>query len=114
MSTLLKAKAWPCFLLITAFPSLLSLLYKSPSKIHICTLPITHLIHHFTFPTPILLKLQFFSIVNKSFILSPYSTTFPTPKYGHLRLRSSVEGARDIMIHSVYRTGNISPTSCEN
>jgi hypothetical protein len=45
---------------------------------------------------------------------SSYSACFPTPKYGYLRLRSSVEGDRDVVIHNVYRTGNLPPTSSEN
>ncbi len=53
-------------------------------------------------------------LVNKSFNPSSYSATFPTSKYGHLCLRSPVEGARDIMIQNVYRTRNLSPTSSEN
>jgi hypothetical protein len=52
--------------------------------------------------------------VNKSLNPSSYSATFPTPKYGHLCLRSPVEGARDIMIHNVYRTRNLSLTSSAN
>jgi hypothetical protein len=53
-------------------------------------------------------------LVNKSLDPSSYSATFLTPKYGHLRLRSPVKGARDIMIHNVYLTRKFSPTSSEN
>jgi hypothetical protein len=52
--------------------------------------------------------------VNKSLNPSSYSACFPTPKYGHLRIRSPVEGVRDIMIHNVYRTRNLPPTSSVN
>jgi putative hemolysin len=41
--------------------------------------------------------------VNKSLNPSSYSACFPTLKYGYLRLRSSVEGVRDVMIHNVYK-----------
>ncbi len=52
--------------------------------------------------------------LNKSLNPSSYSVAFPTPKYGYPRLRSSVEWARDVMIHNVYRTGNLSPTLLEH
>jgi hypothetical protein len=52
--------------------------------------------------------------VNKSLNPSSYSACLPTPKYGYLRLWSSVEGVRDVMIHNVYRTRNLPPTSSEN
>ncbi len=52
--------------------------------------------------------------VNKSLNPSSYSACFPTPKYGHIRLRSSVEGVRDVMIRNVYRTRNLPPTSSKN
>jgi hypothetical protein len=52
--------------------------------------------------------------VNKSLNPSSYSACFPTPKYGYLRLRSSVESVKDVMIHNVYRTRNLPPTSSEN
>jgi hypothetical protein len=51
--------------------------------------------------------------VNKSLNLSSYTSCFPTPKNGSLRLRSSTQGGRDIMILHVYRTGNLAPTSLE-
>jgi hypothetical protein len=52
--------------------------------------------------------------VNKTLNPSSYSATLLTPTYSHLHLRSSVEGARNVMIHNVYHTGNLSPTSSEN
>jgi hypothetical protein len=114
MSTLLKAKSCPRFLLITAFLSLLSLLYKNPGKIHTCTLPITHPIHQFIFSTPLAAEASFCFFVNKSLNPSSHFATFLTTKYGHLRLRSLMEGARDIMIHNVYHSGNLSLTTSEN
>ncbi len=67
---------------------------------------------HLFFPPSAVASVCFF--VNKSLNPSSYSATIPTPKYGHLRLRSPVEGAREIMIHTVYHTRNLSPTSSEN
>jgi hypothetical protein len=52
--------------------------------------------------------------VNKSLNPSSYSACFPTPKYGYLRLRGSVEGVGDVMIHNVYRKQNLPPTFYEN
>jgi hypothetical protein len=52
--------------------------------------------------------------VNKSLYPSSYSVAFPTPKYCYLRLRSSAQGARDVMIHNLYRTRNLPHTSSEN
>ncbi len=48
--------------------------------------------------------------VNKSQHPRSYSAAFHTPECSHLCLRRSVEGARDVMIHTVYSTGNISFT----
>jgi hypothetical protein len=45
---------------------------------------------------------------------SSYSACFPTPRYGYLLLRSSVEGVRDVIIHDVYRTQNLPLTSSGN
>jgi hypothetical protein len=42
--------------------------------------------------------------IKKSANRSSWSGDFPSLDYGLLRLRSSVQGARDIMIHSIYRS----------
>ncbi len=42
-------------------------------------------------------------LVNKSINPSSWSGDFPSPDYSYLRLRSPVDGARDIMIHNIYR-----------
>ncbi len=41
---------------------------------------------------------------------SSYSAAFPTPNYGFFCLRSSVAGARDVVIHNVYCTKSLSPS----
>jgi hypothetical protein len=41
--------------------------------------------------------------INKSINPSPCSGDFPGPDFGYLWLISSVEGARDIIIHNIYR-----------
>jgi hypothetical protein len=41
--------------------------------------------------------------INKSVNPSSWSGDFPSPDYGYLRLKSPVQGARDIMIHIIYR-----------
>jgi hypothetical protein len=51
---------------------------------------------------------------NKLLNRSSYSAAIPTTKYGYLCLRGSVDGARDVVIHNVYSTGNLSPTSSES
>jgi flagellar biosynthesis protein FlhB len=43
-----------------------------------------------------------YCFVNKSLNPSSYSAIFPTSKYGHIHLQSSVEGVKGIMIHYVY------------
>jgi hypothetical protein len=52
--------------------------------------------------------------LNKPLNPSSYSVAFPTPKYGYLCLRSSVEGARVVVFHNVYRSRNLSPTSSDH
>ncbi len=52
--------------------------------------------------------------MNKTLNPSSYYACFPTPKYGNLRPRNSVEAVRDVIIYNVYRTQNLSPTSYEN
>ncbi len=52
--------------------------------------------------------------VNKPLNPSSNSAAFPTLKYGYLQLRSSVEGAINLMIHNVYSTGYLSLSSSEN
>ncbi len=51
--------------------------------------------------------------VNKSLNPSSYSASFPTPKHGYLCMKSSVDGAKDMMIHNLYLTGNLSLSSSE-
>jgi hypothetical protein len=41
--------------------------------------------------------------INKSVNPSSWSRDFPSPDYGYLRLKSIVPGARDIIIHNIYR-----------
>jgi hypothetical protein len=42
-------------------------------------------------------------LINKSVNPSSWSGNFPSPDYSYLRLKSPVQGARDIMIHNIYR-----------
>ncbi len=42
-------------------------------------------------------------LINKSINPSSWSGDFPSPDYSNLHLKSPVEGARDIMIHNIYR-----------
>jgi hypothetical protein len=50
------------------------------------------------------LKIRVFCFfVNKSINLSSWPGDFSSPDYGYLRLQSHVDGARDIMIHNIYR-----------
>jgi hypothetical protein len=51
---------------------------------------------------------------NKLLNPSHYSVAFPTSKYSYLSLKSTIEGARDVMIHNVYCTRYFSPTSSEH
>jgi hypothetical protein len=67
---------------------------------------------HLYYPPSAEASICFF--VNKSLNSSSYFATWTTPKYGHLCLQSSMEEASDVMIHNVYRTGNLSPTSAES
>ncbi len=67
---------------------------------------------HLYYPPSAEASICFF--VNKSLNPSSYSACFPTPKYSYLRLRSPVEGVKDVMIHNVYKMRNLSPTSSEN
>ncbi len=46
-------------------------------------------------------RVRFF--INKSVNLSSWSGDFLSPDYGYLRLKSPVQGARDIIIHNIYR-----------
>ncbi len=41
--------------------------------------------------------------INKSVFPCSWSGDFPSPDYGYLQLKSPVQGARDIMIHNIYR-----------
>ncbi len=41
--------------------------------------------------------------INKSINPSSWSGYFPSPDYGFLRFRSPVNGARDVVIHNIYR-----------
>jgi hypothetical protein len=51
--------------------------------------------------------------INKSVNPSSWSGNFLSPDYGYLRLKSPVQGARDIMIHNIYRPqGTSSFISC--
>jgi hypothetical protein len=67
---------------------------------------------HLLYPPSAETSVCFF--VNKSLNPSSYTAHFPTPKYGNLRLRRTIQGMRYVMIHNMYRTGNLSPTSSEN
>jgi hypothetical protein len=67
--------------------------------------------YHLCYPPSAKDSVCFF--VNKSQNPRSYSAAFPTPKYGYLHLSSSVKEAKDIMIYTVYHTGNLSSTSSE-
>jgi hypothetical protein len=98
-------------LLTPAFLNSLCLLYKSRGIIH-ASQPLTillSLLFIFFYPLSNNASISFF--VNKSLYPSSYAACFLTLKYGNLRLTSPIPGVREIMIHNVYRTGILAPTS---
>ncbi len=48
-------------------------------------------------------KLRVCFFINKSVNATSWSGDFPSPDYGYLQLKSMVPGARDIIIHNIYR-----------
>jgi hypothetical protein len=51
---------------------------------------------------------EFVFFINKAVNPSSWSGDFLSPDYGYLQLKSPVEGARDIMVHNIYRPQGIS------
>ncbi len=90
-------------MLTSEFRNFLSLPFKSRSTIP-STIPLTTLpIHLFIYFTPVLKIPEFCFFINKSVNPSSWSRDFPSPDYSYLQLKSTVQRARDIMIHNIYR-----------